>query len=60
MYQVVIAEDERLIREGISRLVDWSEYDCEVCFLAEDGVRALDYIRTHPADILITDIQMPL
>ena len=59
MYQVVIAEDERLIREGISRLVDWAEYDCQVCFLAEDGARALEYIRTHPVDILITDIKMP-
>ena len=59
MYQVIIAEDERIIREGISRLVDWSEYGCEVCCLAEDGARALEYLREHPADILITDIKMP-
>ena len=59
MYQVIIAEDERIIREGISRLVDWEEYGCEICCLAEDGARALEYIREHPADILITDIKMP-
>lgn len=59
MYHVVIAEDESIIREGLSRLIDWRELDCEVVFLAEDGLSALDFIRGHSVDILITDIKMP-
>ena len=59
MYRVVIAEDEQIIREGISRLVDWAEFDCEVCFLAVDGLQALQYIRENPVDVLLTDIKMP-
>lgn len=59
MYSVVIAEDESIIREGLSRLIDWQAFGCEVAFLAEDGLCALGYIQDHPVDILITDIKMP-
>lgn len=59
MYNVVIAEDESIIRNGLSRLINWQVYDCEVKYLAEDGMRALAYIRDNPVDILITDIKMP-
>lgn len=59
MYKVVIAEDESIIRCGLARLLDWASFDCEIVFLAEDGIQALKYITENPVDILITDIKMP-
>ena len=30
MYRVVLIDDERLIVEGLSRVVKWADYGCEV------------------------------
>ena len=59
MYKVVIAEDESIIRCGLAGLLDWAAFDCEIVFLAEDGMQALKYMEENPVDILITDIKMP-
>ena len=30
MYRVVLIDDERIIVEGLRRVVKWAEYHCEV------------------------------
>lgn len=60
-YQVLIADDEQIIREGLSFLVDWDMMDCVIAYRAKDGEEAIDYLKSHPGtiDIIITDIKMP-
>ena len=57
-YSVVIAEDEKLIRNGIAESIAWDKLDAEVVGLAKNGQEALVAIQTHNPDILLTDIQM--
>jgi len=59
MYKLLIAEDESIVRNGILRAIDWQEIGFEICGAAEDGLEALEMIRQHNPDVLITDIKMP-
>lgn len=59
MYQILIVDDERAIREGISRLVPWEEMGISKPSLAADGKEALELISAQPPDLVITDIKMP-
>ena len=38
MYRVVLIDDERLIVEGLSRVVKWADFGCEIAATAEDAV----------------------
>ena len=59
MYRVVLIDDERMIVEGLSRVVKWADYGCEVAATAEDAVTGAETIRKIQPDILFTDIRMP-
>ncbi len=59
MYRVVLIDDERLIVEGLRRVVKWTDYGCQVVGTAEDAVSGAETIRKMKPDILFTDIRMP-
>jgi len=59
MYRVVLVDDERLIVRGLSSVVPWAEFGCEVAGAAYDGVKGLEMIRSLRPDIVLTDIRMP-
>ena len=56
--RVVIAEDERLTREMLGRLLTLED-DMEVVGSAADGAKALSVVRAQKPDVLLTDIGMP-
>ncbi|HLK59783.1 MAG TPA: response regulator transcription factor [Chthonomonadaceae bacterium] len=56
--RVVVAEDERLTREALARLLALEE-DIEVVGRAADGEMALRVVRETLPDVLLTDINMP-
>lgn len=58
--QVVLVDDEIMIREGFKRLFDWSAHDCEVVGEAADGMEALAQIDHLQPDIVIMDINIPI
>lgn len=59
MIKVLIADDERIIREGLAFGVNWSELNMQVVALAGDGREAYNKtIETEP-DLVIIDIRMP-
>lgn len=59
MYRVILVDDEQLILEGLSKVVKWAAYGCEVVGTARDGREGLDLIRQEKPDIVISDIRMP-
>lgn len=59
MINVLIADDEKIVREGLVQYVDWNEYNMKVVATAENGEIALDIIKNQKIDLLITDIYMP-
>lgn len=59
MINVLIAEDELLIRMGLESSVPWHEMGFHVVAVSSDGQKAWEtYQRYHP-QVLITDIRMP-
>jgi len=59
MYTLLIVDDEKWVRQGLSLSIDWRAEGIEVVGEAEDGEQALQRIEDRPPDILITDIRMP-
>ncbi len=59
MYSVLIAEDELLVRMGLTISVPWDQLDMMVVAEASDGQQALEAWRKYRPDILITDLMMP-
>lgn len=59
MYKVILVDDERIILEGLSRVVDWKKYGCEVVGTGTSAEEGTQLIRTMKPDILFTDIRMP-
>ena len=55
--RVIIAEDEVLLREGISRILADEDYD--VVALAGDPDDLLGKVRAFQPDLVVTDIRMP-
>lgn len=59
MYQIMIADDEITLREGLIHFIDWKSLDCEIAYAAPDGHSAIKYLEHNIVDIIITDIRMP-
>lgn len=59
MYKVVIIDDEPIIVEGLSRMIDWKKYGCVITGTANDGLEGTELIREEKPDILFSDIAMP-
>ena len=59
MYKVLLVDDERLILDGISRMVDWAALRTELAGTARNGLEAYELIRERAPDIVISDIRMP-
>lgn len=59
MYQVIIADDDQWIRDGLTKVVGWDALGFEVAASVASGREALDYLRNHTADVILTDINMP-
>ena len=53
---ILIVEDDRLVRENLNELLSAEGYECSV---AEDGLQALNSIKKFIPDLIITDIMMP-
>ena len=58
MYRVLIADDEKIEREGIKFLLSMEEGEYEIQE-ASNGKQALNIIHSQEIDFLLTDIKMP-
>lgn len=60
MIDVIIVDDEPLIRDGLVKLVSWKDYQMQVNAVFPNGALALEYLEKQSADVIITDIKMPV
>jgi two-component system response regulator YesN len=59
MYKVLLVDDERIIIEGISQVVDWASVGTELAGTCRNGIEAFEHIVQAQPDIVISDIKMP-
>ncbi len=59
MRTLLIADDERIIREGIARSIDWAAMGFGQVLLASNGQEAMALIESDSPDVAILDIVMP-
>ncbi|MFU1798527.1 response regulator [Paenibacillus azoreducens] len=59
MMKVLIADDEKHVREAIKMLADWNNHGITEIIEAEDGQSAVDLIMEHSPQIVMTDMRMP-
>ncbi|WP_309568679.1 response regulator [Paenibacillus sp. sptzw28] len=56
---MLLVDDERIILEGISGIVDWNACGTELVATARNGLEAKEVVERERPDIIITDIRMP-
>lgn len=59
MYKLLIADDERKIREGLALLFPWSQFDMEVVGQCSNGQEVIEFLEDNEVDIVLLDIVMP-
>ena len=57
MIDCFIAEDEQILRRGLTLTIDWNALGCRIIGEAENGAQALDLIQKLKPDLIITDIR---
>lgn len=58
--RIVIAEDEGITRQWLSKSIELFQENFYVCGAFPNGLEALEYCLAHDVDLLITDIRMPV
>ena len=56
--RVLIADDQRVVRDGLSMLVSLID-DVEIVGLASDGTEAVRLAEEHRPDVILMDLRMP-
>ena len=59
MYKVLLIDDENVILEGLTKIINWKALNCKIVGTAEDGKEGLKKIEDLKPDIVLTDIRMP-
>ncbi|MBS1317575.1 MAG: response regulator [Lachnospiraceae bacterium] len=58
-HNILIVDDEQLIRQGLRARIEYLGIDVDEIFEAENGLIALRLQEEHPIDVVITYIRMP-
>lgn len=60
MRNVMIVDDESLVRIGLQSIIDWEQHGYRITGAYKNGEEALAAARRQPFDIVLTDIKMPV
>lgn len=60
MIRLIIADDDTIVRTSIKTMVEWGREGIEIVAEAANGKQVLETLEHTPADVLLTDIKMPL
>ncbi len=56
---VLIADDEQIVLEGLKYIIDWNGLGFSICATAANGQEALEKIMELRPDLVLMDIKMP-
>lgn len=60
MYQVLIVDDEPIVKIALRSMIDWSALGFHICATASNGEEALDMACRFRPDLIICDLKMPI
>lgn len=60
MYNVLIADDEQAVCEGLRTIIDWNGCGFQIPDTVRDGEEALARLKSREYHLIITDIRMPV
>lgn len=60
MKKILIVDDEFLVRLGLKTSIDWTKYGYVIAGEANNGKEALEINEKIKADLILTDIKMPI
>lgn len=60
MYQIMIVEDEPLVRIAFKSMIEWEKYGFTVTKEAVNGQEALEKFLVSQVNVIVTDIRMPV
>ncbi len=58
-HNLLIVDDEELIRQGLKARLEYLGIDVDKIFEASNGNEAIEVVKNHTVDIVVTDIRMP-
>lgn len=59
MYKVLLVDDERIITDGMAKVIAWESIGTSLIGTARNGIEAFSVIEQKQPDIVISDIKMP-
>ncbi|MCQ2410562.1 MAG: response regulator transcription factor, partial [Elusimicrobiaceae bacterium] len=60
MKRIVLADDHAIVRTGVRAVLERLGKGMEVSAEIANGKDLVDYAKTHPSDIYVVDISMPV
>lgn len=60
MYSILIADDERWVRSSLKKIIERIELPFKLSYEASHGLEVIDFLKQNHADVIITDICMPI
>lgn len=58
--RVLVVDDEPIMRDAYAALFDWEKNGFTLAGSVHNGKVALEFMRSNPVDIVITDLKMPV
>ena len=59
MTRILVVDDQRLVREGLTALLELVD-DLQLVAVAEDGAQAIALVDEHRPDVVLMDLRMPV
>ncbi len=59
MYQMMIIDDEPMVREGLKQLLPWDKLGFTICVEGTDGKDGLAKVLEFDPDLVLVDVKMP-
>jgi len=59
MIRIIICDDQEVVCQGLKAILSTSD-NLDVVGIANNGAEALEFLETHPVDVILMDLKMPV